>query len=99
MILTFLSSLDVLAGLVLIFKIEWLPLRVVLTLFIFLKALFSLLSSLSHNNYLDWMGAIDMATAIAFMISFVSYENSFVHTAGMLALLKGLYSLILSRGM
>ncbi len=98
MILTFLSLMDILAASFVLLHLKIVPLVLLLALFIFLKSLFSLLSSMAHNSYTDWMGAIDFLAAVGMFVFILADTNSFVRTTAVLLLIKGVYSFILSRG-
>ncbi len=79
--------MDVLAGLVLYYNIR--VIAFYLTYFMMVKGIYSLLTSISSGYYFDWMGAIDLITGI---LLYFDVFNVF----GLITILKGLYSLILS---
>ncbi len=99
MILTILSLLDILAALSLMFGIHLTPILVFFGLFLFLKSLYSLLSSFSRNSYADWLGATDLLAAVGIFMFLTIGTNSFVDTVSKLLLFKGLYCLIRGWGM
>ncbi len=101
MILTLLSFMDVLGGLVLLLKLPITPVKLFFALFIGTKSFLSLLSGISHGHFEPLavlLGLIDLIAAIAFFVSIFVPESSFVWTGGVLFLLKGLYCFSLSWG-
>jgi hypothetical protein len=91
--------IDIISALMIILKIRITPVLIILAMFVFLKAIFSLLSSLAHNSYTDWMGAVDLLASLGMFIFIISDTNSFVEITSTLLLLKGIYSLVCSHGL
>ena len=83
----FLSLIDVLAGLTLYYGLTYISFY--LASLMIIKGIYSLLTSISAGYYFDWMGLIDFITGI------LLYFNLF-NVFGLITILKGLYSLILS---
>ena len=98
MILTLLSILDITAALMTMFEIRIIPLLVFLAMFLFLKALFSLLSSFARNDYTDWLGTVDLLASVGMFIFIALGTNSFVEITSKLLLFKGTYCLIRAYG-
>jgi len=60
------------------------------------KGAWSLLSSTAFGYYFDWMGAIDLITGIALVLINFDIALSSYGIIGTVAVLKGVYSLLLS---
>jgi len=98
-ILLILSLIDILAGALLYLSSGVVSISSVLLLFVgvlvFVKGLWSLFSSFSVGNYLEWMGAIDFVGGLSLLFIFFKLFT-IVHLFLCVLLLKGIYSLSLS---
>ncbi|MEM5802332.1 MAG: hypothetical protein QXQ18_03040 [Candidatus Aenigmatarchaeota archaeon] len=94
----FLSLLDILAG-ILIF-IQDFPIFHSLFLYlgyiILTKGIWSVFSSIAAQYYLDWMGIVDIFAGSSLLFIFYKIPILPFHIIGVLAILKGIYSFLLS---
>jgi hypothetical protein len=95
--LILLSLIDILSGLILVFN--FLPAQLILyfALFSAFKGFWTLLSSFCAKiDPTIFMGAIDLATGISLFLISKNIYIEFFHTIGIIAVLKGVITLILS---
>jgi len=90
MLLTILSLLDILAGLLLLFRISFLA--SVVGIIVLLKGISSVLGSIISRNFFDWMGLIDLVVGLTLVF------NLGLDWFWIFPVLKGSYTLILSVG-
>jgi len=100
MLLFILSILDLIAGLLVILSQNFL---LTSNAFVFYFAIYSLgkgivslLTSIAVGYFFDWMGVIDVITGIALFMIHSGSQLGIFKTIGIIILIKGLYSLILS---
>ena len=92
MIALILSIIDLLAGSLLLLNLNFYINYIAGILAI--KGLFSILSSLGVGYWFDWMGFVDILTAIALLLFSFGIPATFFTTIAYLIIFKGIYSLI-----
>jgi len=94
MIVCILSIIDLLAGSLLLFNLHFFLNYI--TAIVALKGLFSIFSSLGAGYWFDWMGFVDILTAIALLLFSFGVPATFFTTIAWIIIFKGIYCLIRS---
>jgi hypothetical protein len=97
MFLIILSVLDVFSGLILLTYGSFTILHGFvgyMAAYSFFKGVLSFLSSIGMGYYFDWMGIIDAITGVMLLFLMWEFSFGFISTVGIIATLKGVYSLL-----
>jgi uncharacterized membrane protein HdeD (DUF308 family) len=96
-ILVLLGLIEIFAGLLIFFRsfpifeiFLWLGLVYVL------KGIWSMASSAAARYYYDWMGAVDLLVAASLLLIYAGYTSGFFLIIALLAIAKGIYTVVLS---
>jgi len=97
MLVIILSILDVFSGLILLTYGSFTILHGFIgymAAYSFFKGAISFLSSIGMGYYFDWMGIIDVITGFVLLLLMWGFSFGFIPTIGVVATLKGMYSLL-----
>jgi len=92
MIVFILSAIDLLAGSLLLLNLNLLLNYI--AVIIFFKGFFSVISSLGLGYWWDWMGWIDVITAIALALFSFGFPASIFTYVAYIVIFKGSYSML-----
>lgn len=97
MLIAILSLLDIFSALFLLFFKNLYILHGLIgfmAVYSLLKGFFSFLSSVGMRYYFDWMGIVDVLVGISLFLTMWGFPSVFFQTIGVIALLKGIYSIL-----
>lgn len=91
-ILLLLTAIDILSGSVLLLNLNFFVNYIAVILL--LKGLFSLLSSLGIGYWFDWMGVVDIISAVALFLFYLGLPAAIFSTIAWIIIFKGSYSFL-----